>query len=154
LKICGCHEIDTVSINTISLDRVIPFYQPANSLPNFKHNSTTRKSFTRGNQKFRLSLGGSKPAQVQEEHEGSKSGLSSPNYSLEVVNEAVLESAETSPMSSLPPVHLATTAGGSTADLASHHVVYGEEEGVFPSQTGACSSHHRYTAIVTKFSIG
>ncbi|XP_016925305.1 katanin p80 WD40 repeat-containing subunit B1 isoform X2 [Drosophila suzukii] len=123
--ICGCHEIDTVSINTISLDRVIPFYQPANSLPNFKHNSTTRKSFTRGNQKFRLSLGGSKPAQVQEEHEGSKSGLSSPNYSLEVVNEAVLESAETSPMSSLPPVHLATTAGGSTADLASHHVVYG-----------------------------
>ncbi|XP_044317012.1 katanin p80 WD40 repeat-containing subunit B1 isoform X2 [Drosophila rhopaloa] len=122
--ICGCHEIDTVSINTISLDLVIPFYQPPNSLPNFKHNSTNRKSFSRGNQKFRLSLGGSKPAQVQEEHEDNKSDLSSPNFSLEVVNEAVLESAETSPMSSLPPVHLAPTAG-SSADLASHHVMYG-----------------------------
>ncbi|EDV46900.1 katanin p80 WD40 repeat-containing subunit B1 [Drosophila erecta] len=122
--ICGCHEVDTVAINTISLDRVIPFYQPPNSLPSFKHNSTTRKSFTRGNQKFRLSVGGAKPAQVQEEHEDNKSGLSSPNYSLEVVNEAVLESAETSPMSSLPPVHLASMAG-SSSDLAPHHVVYG-----------------------------
>ncbi|XP_017120551.1 katanin p80 WD40 repeat-containing subunit B1 isoform X2 [Drosophila elegans] len=122
--ICGCHEIDTVSINTISLDRVIPFYQPPDALPNFKHNSTNRKSFSRGNQKFRLSLGGSKPAQVQEEHDDNKSDLSSPNFSLEVVDEAVLESAETSPMSSLPPVHLASTAG-SSADLASHHIVYG-----------------------------
>ncbi|KAI8035341.1 hypothetical protein M5D96_011889 [Drosophila gunungcola] len=122
--ICGCHEIDTVSINTISLDRVIPFYQPPDALPNFKHNSTNRKSFSRGNQKFRLSLGGSKPAQVQEEHDDNKSDLSSPNFSLEVVDETVLESAETSPMSSLPPVHLASTTG-SSAELASHHIVYG-----------------------------
>ncbi|XP_002134353.2 katanin p80 WD40 repeat-containing subunit B1 isoform X2 [Drosophila pseudoobscura] len=104
--ICGCHEIDAVSINTISLDRVIPFYQPPNTLPNFKHNSTNRKSFTRGNQKFRLSLGGSKPAQVKEEQEHDNKSqnfddLSSPNLSLEVVNEAVLESTETSPISSL-----------------------------------------------------
>ncbi|BFG01579.1 katanin p80 WD40 repeat-containing subunit B1 [Drosophila madeirensis] len=106
--ICGCHEIDAVSINTISLDRVIPFYQPPNTLPNFKHNSTNRKSFTRGNQKFRLSLGGSKPAQVKEEQEQEHDNksqnfddLSSPNLSLEVVSEAVLESTESSPMSSL-----------------------------------------------------
>ncbi|XP_022209015.2 LOW QUALITY PROTEIN: katanin p80 WD40 repeat-containing subunit B1 [Drosophila obscura] len=107
--ICGCHEIDAVSINTISLDRVIPFYQPPNTLPNFKHNSTSRKSFTRGNQKFRLSLGGSKPAQVKEEQEHDNKGpnfddLSSPNLSLEVLNEAVLESTETSPMTSLQQV--------------------------------------------------
>ncbi|KAH8408915.1 hypothetical protein KR009_003756, partial [Drosophila setifemur] len=106
--ICGCHEDDCVSVNTVSLDRVIPFYQPANALPNFKHNSTNRKSFTRGNQKFRLSLGGSKPAQVREEQEDNKGPgydeLSSPNLSLEVVNEAALESGETSQMSSLPSV--------------------------------------------------
>ncbi|KAH8238319.1 hypothetical protein KR032_003647 [Drosophila birchii] len=128
--ICGCHEDDTVSINTISLDRVIPFYQPANALPNFKHNSTNRKSFTRGNQKFRLSLGGSKPAQVREEHEDNKSELSSPNLSLEVVNEAVLESAETSPMSSLPPAQLPALPGSSSssADLAYHGGLYGHGE--------------------------
>lgn len=128
MQICGCHEIDTVSINTISLDRVIPFYQPANALPNFKHNSTNRKSFTRGNQKFRLSMGGSKPAQVREEHEDNKSELSSPNLSLEVVNEAVLESAETSPMSSLPPAQLPAMPGSSSsssADYAYHGGVYG-----------------------------
>ncbi|XP_034116454.1 katanin p80 WD40 repeat-containing subunit B1 [Drosophila albomicans] len=105
--ICGCHDIDTVSINTISLDRVIPFYNPTNTQNSFKHNSTSRKSFSRGNQKFRLSLGGgSKPAKVDEEHEDNKSQtydeLSSPNLSLEVVNEAALEHIETSsPMSSL-----------------------------------------------------
>ncbi|EDW82197.1 uncharacterized protein Dwil_GK25250 [Drosophila willistoni] len=97
--ICGCYEVDTVSVNTVSLDRVIPFYQPANAQPNFKHNSTNRKSFSRGNQTFRISLGsGSKPAHVQEEHEDNRS----PNLSLEVVNEAELESIET-PASSLPP---------------------------------------------------
>ncbi|XP_030379353.1 katanin p80 WD40 repeat-containing subunit B1 [Scaptodrosophila lebanonensis] len=103
--ICACHEVDTVSINTVNIDRVVPFYHPSNTQPQFKHNSTNRKSFSRGNQKFRLSLGGSKPAQVLEENEDGKSQnfdeLSSPNLSLEVVNEAILEPNESSPMSSL-----------------------------------------------------
>ncbi|EDW05760.1 katanin p80 WD40 repeat-containing subunit B1 [Drosophila mojavensis] len=103
--ICGCHEIDTVSINTVSLDCVIPFYQPANAEPNFKHNSTNRKSFSRGTQKFRISMGGAKPAKVEEEQEDNKSQTydeqSSPNLSLEVVNEAALEHIESSSMSSL-----------------------------------------------------
>ncbi|KAH8387319.1 hypothetical protein KR093_006300, partial [Drosophila rubida] len=122
--ICGCHEIDTVSINTISLDRVIPFYNPPNTQQSFKHNSTSRKSFSRGNQKFRLSLGGgSKPAKVEEEHEDNKSqtydDLSSPNLSLEVVNEAALEHIDASPMSSLQHIPQASmeastyNAGGS-----------------------------------------
>ncbi|KAH8397895.1 hypothetical protein KR222_005227, partial [Zaprionus bogoriensis] len=110
--ICGCHEVDTVSINTVSLDRVIPFYHPPNTQPNFKHNSTSRKSFSRGNQKFRLSLGGSKPAKVEEELEDSKSQtydeLSSPHLSLEVVNEAALEQIEMSSMHPLPS-HLEAT---------------------------------------------
>ncbi|XP_017852494.1 katanin p80 WD40 repeat-containing subunit B1 [Drosophila busckii] len=101
--ICGCHEIDTVSINAISLDCTSPVYNPPNTQASFKHNSTNRKSFSRGNQKFRLSLGGSKPAKVDEEHEENKSQhfdeLSSPSLSLEVVNES--EQIETLPLSSL-----------------------------------------------------
>ncbi|KAH8366655.1 hypothetical protein KR084_010419, partial [Drosophila pseudotakahashii] len=158
--ICGCHDVDTVAINTISLDRVIPFYQPANSLPNFKHNSTNRKSFTRGNQKFRLSLaGGSKPAQVQEEHEheDNKSGLSSPNYSLEVVNEAVLESsAETSPMSSLPPVHLASTAVGKFSrvpdNMASYASSYAAIDTRLMSMNEPPSSLHKPDNIFSIYS--
>lgn len=107
LQICGCHEIDTVSINTVNLDLVIPFYHPPNTQPNFKHNSTSRKSFSRGNQTFRLSLGGSKPAKVEEELEDNKSQtydeFSSPNLSLEVVNEGgTLEQIE---MSAMPSIH-------------------------------------------------
>lgn len=93
---------------------MIPFYNPPNTQQSFKHNSTSRKSFSRGNQKFRLSLGGgSKPAKVEEEHEDNKSQtydeLSSPNLSLEVVNEAALEQIETSPMSSIQ--HITHTIG-------------------------------------------
>ncbi|KAM8719266.1 hypothetical protein ACLKA7_011902 [Drosophila subpalustris] len=117
--ICGCHDTDTVSINTVSLDRVIPFYNPPNTQQSFKHNSTSRKSFSRGNQKFRLSLGGgSKPAKVEEELEDNKSqtydDLSSPNLSLEVVNEAALEQIETSPMSSLQ--HIPQSIGSSSLE--------------------------------------
>ncbi|EDV99881.1 GH12154 [Drosophila grimshawi] len=124
--ICGCHDVDTVSINTVCLDRVIPFYSPSDAQPNFKHNSTSRKSFSRGNQTFRLSLaGGSKPAKVDEELELDKSQnydeLSSPNLSLEVVSEAALEQIEASPMSSLQhlsqPMGPAYNAGGIDATL-------------------------------------
>ncbi|KAH8303709.1 hypothetical protein KR018_001493 [Drosophila ironensis] len=114
--ICGCHELDKVSVNAISLDRVAPFYQPADTLPSFKHNTTNRKSFSRGNQKFRLSLGGSKPEQVREEHEHEHEGDKAQNLSLEVVSETVLESADTSPMSSLPP-----QAINSLSDLGDPH---------------------------------
>ncbi|EDW57420.1 katanin p80 WD40 repeat-containing subunit B1 isoform X1 [Drosophila virilis] len=134
--ICGCHEIDTVSINTVSLDCVIPFYQPANAQPNFKHNSTNRKSFSRGNQKFRISLGGSKPAKVEEEHEDNKSQtydeLSSPNLSLEVVNEAALEQIEPSPMSSLH--HLPQPIGSSI-------------EPIYNAGTDASLKHNKFARV-------
>lgn len=122
LQITGCHEEDIVSVNTISLDRLNPFYQSVKAIPTFKHSSTNRKSFSRGNQKFLLSLqGGSKTEPVLEEHEDMKErgfdGLLSPTLSLAVVSETVLQSGETSPMSSLPPVHLPLSVGTS-ADLA------------------------------------
>ncbi|KAH8341766.1 hypothetical protein KR067_001119, partial [Drosophila pandora] len=127
--ITGCHEEDIVSVNTISLDRLNPFYQSARAIPTFKHSSTNRKSFSRGNQKILLSLqGGSKTKPVQEELEGIKEqgfgGLLSPTLSLEVVSETVLESGETSPMSSLPPVHLPLSVSTS-ADLAHPHAFCG-----------------------------
>lgn len=86
---------------------MIPFYHPPNTQPNFKHNSISRKSFSRGNQTFRLSLGGSKPAKVEEELEDNKSQtydeFSSPNLSLEVVNEGgTLEQSE---MPAMPSIH-------------------------------------------------
>ncbi|XP_043067265.1 katanin p80 WD40 repeat-containing subunit B1 [Drosophila bipectinata] len=126
--ITGCHEEDTVSVNTISLDRLNPFYQSVKAISTFKHNSTNRKSFSRGNQKFRLALGEFKTDEDQEEHEDTEgqgfNRFLSSNLSLEVVSETVLESGETSPMSSLPSVHLPLSVGMS-ADLAHPHAFCG-----------------------------
>ncbi|XP_059222181.1 katanin p80 WD40 repeat-containing subunit B1 isoform X5 [Stomoxys calcitrans] len=101
--ICGSHEQEYVSIDALSVNRVFPFYNPSNNTtPAFSHNSTTRKSFSRGNQKLRLSIGGTKPSRLVEENEENRSpsldGHSSPNLSLELVDENPLENAIHSPM--------------------------------------------------------
>lgn len=75
---------------------MFPFYNPLNnSTPAFNHNSTTRKSFSRGNQKLRLSIGGPKPSRLLEENEDNRSpsldGHSSPNLSLELVDETAID---------------------------------------------------------------
>lgn len=81
-----------VFVNEIDINGVIPFYNPSNNpAPTFIHNASTRKSFSKGNQKLRLCVAGSKPARVAEENEDNKSpscdGNSSPNLSLELVDE-------------------------------------------------------------------
>ena len=77
------------------MNRVFPFYNPSNNTPAFSHNSTTRKSFSRGNQKLRLSIGGTKPSRLVEENEDNRSpsldGHSSPNLSLELVDESAMD---------------------------------------------------------------
>lgn len=88
---CGSYEQDYVAIHALSIDRVIPFYNPSNAP--FSHNQTTRKSFSRGHQKLRLSIGGPKNNQhnllleENEERSPSLDGQSSPNLSLELVDE-------------------------------------------------------------------
>ncbi|XP_037934554.1 katanin p80 WD40 repeat-containing subunit B1 isoform X2 [Teleopsis dalmanni] len=92
--ICGTYESDTVSINALSIDRVFPFYNPSNIPSTFNSNSSVRRSFSRGNQKLRLSIGGPKPSRVLEENEDNKSPSldeqSSPNLSLELVDDTNL----------------------------------------------------------------
>ncbi|XP_054731452.1 katanin p80 WD40 repeat-containing subunit B1 isoform X2 [Anastrepha obliqua] len=94
--ICGSYEQSIVSINALSIDRVFPFYNPSNTTPAaFSHNSTTRKSFSRGSQKLRLSITGPKASRLVEENEDNRSpsldGHSSPNLSLELVDESLLD---------------------------------------------------------------
>ncbi|KAL9880201.1 katanin p80 isoform 3-T3 [Glossina fuscipes fuscipes] len=95
--ICGSFEQEYVAIDALSVNRVFPFYNPSNTPAAFVHNSTTRKSFSRGNQKLRLSIGGPKQSRLVEENEDNRSpsldGHSSPNLSLELVDEPVLDPA-------------------------------------------------------------
>lgn len=89
---CGSYENQTVKIHDIHIDQVIPFYNPSNTP--FNHNQSSRKSFTRSNQKLRLSIGKSK--KKDEELNGDSplhannadGGLSSPNsLSFEMIEE-------------------------------------------------------------------
>lgn len=96
--LCGSHEQDYVAIHALSIDQVIPFYNPSNAP--FSHNQTTRKSFSRGHQKLRLSIGGPKQSRLLEENEErspSLDGQSSPNLSLELVDD--IEDTQTIPNS-------------------------------------------------------
>ncbi|KAL5277776.1 KATNB1 family protein [Megaselia abdita] len=85
--ICGSYDDETATIHALSVDRVVPFYNPSSisttQTSPFSYNQTTRKSFTRGNQKLRLSINNSpKPTSVMEELEDQ----SSPNLSIELVD--------------------------------------------------------------------
>lgn len=82
---CGGYENRTVSIHAISLDKVIPFFNPANV--NFNHQQSSRKSFSKGNGKLRLSLDKKKMSEVTLD----SGGLSSPNLSIEMIDEEDME---------------------------------------------------------------
>lgn len=89
--ICGGYENRNISIHAINLDKVIPFYNPANEV--FSHQQSSRKSFnTKGGGKLRLSLdkkksNGSKISEVALD----SGGLSSPNLSIEMIDEEDME---------------------------------------------------------------
>lgn len=87
--ICGGYENRTVSVHAISLDKVIPFYNPANV--NFSHAQTARKSFSKSGGKLRLSLDKKKKEKMNEVALDS-GGLSSPNLSIEMIDEEDMES--------------------------------------------------------------
>ena len=84
--ICGGYENRNVSIHAINLDKVMPFYNPANV--DFSHQQSSRKSFSKGNGKLRLSLdkknsNGNKMTELALD----SGGLSSPNLSIEMIEE-------------------------------------------------------------------
>lgn len=89
MQICGSYEKENVSINALSIDRVFPFYNPSNTP--FSHNQSSRKSFSRGSQKIRLSIGTNSTLKPHDEivESGSsiEGGLSSPSLSIEMVDE-------------------------------------------------------------------
>lgn len=89
---CGSFENQVVKIHDIHIDQVIPFYNPSNTP--FNHNQSSRRSFTRGNQKLRLSIGKSKKrdsfntSSESPTHPSTDGGLSSPNsLSFEMIEE-------------------------------------------------------------------
>lgn len=78
-----------MAIHALSIKRVAPFYNSSSTSSTetspFSYNQTTRKSFTRGNQKLRLSINSAtKPTSVEEVEEQS-----SPNLSIELVDEDI-----------------------------------------------------------------
>jgi katanin p80 WD40 repeat-containing subunit B1 len=97
--ICGGYENRNVTIHAMSLDYVIPFYNPpTNVVPSFTHQQSSRKSFNRGSSvgKLRLSIekksNGSATLPVVE-----SGNLSSPNLSIEMIEE------DLEPLESIPP---------------------------------------------------
>lgn len=89
--ICGGFENRSVSIHAISLDKVIPFFNPANV--NFSHQQSSRKSFSKGGGKLRLSLDKKKTNGSSKINEVAldSGGLSSPNLSIEMIDEEDME---------------------------------------------------------------
>lgn len=95
--ICGGYENRSVSIHAISLDKVIPFYNPANVV--FSHQQSSRKSFNKSGGKLKLSF--DKKTNGKEkinEVALDSGGLSSPNLSIEMIDEEDME-PESFPMS-------------------------------------------------------
>uniref|UniRef100_A0AAG5DLX7 Katanin p80 WD40 repeat-containing subunit B1 n=1 Tax=Anopheles atroparvus TaxID=41427 RepID=A0AAG5DLX7_ANOAO len=54
----GTFEEGSVSIHAVPLGHLRAFYNPQNQPPSFNHHQTSRKSFSRGSGKVRLSIGG------------------------------------------------------------------------------------------------
>lgn len=91
--ICGGYENRNVNIHALNLDLVFPFYNPTSVV--FNHHQSSRKSFTKGNGKLRLSLNNKKEInghQMSEPLTLDSGGLSSPNLSIEMIDEEELES--------------------------------------------------------------
>ncbi|KAG5683990.1 hypothetical protein PVAND_013243 [Polypedilum vanderplanki] len=86
--ICGGYENRNVTIHAMSLDYVIPFYDPTSVV--FTHQQSSRKSFNRGNGKLRLSLDKKTPngsSKLNETITLDTGNLSSPNLSIEMIEE-------------------------------------------------------------------
>lgn len=87
--ICGSYENQSVVIHAINLDLVIPFYNPTN-IP-FSYGHSSRKSFSRSNQKLRISI-----AKHEDNTNGNSNSLtsgketSSPS-SFEMIDESIDE---------------------------------------------------------------
>lgn len=99
-----------MAIDAASVNRIFPFYNPSNAPNAFLHNTTVRKSFTRVSQKLRLSVGSPKQTHLIEENENNRTpsldGLSSPNLSLQIVNDPLsLNQEDLNPLSSLNTFH-------------------------------------------------
>lgn len=88
--ICGGYENRTVSIHEIGLDSVIPFFNPANF---FNNQQSSRKSFNKNNGKLRLSIEHKHklPNGKITEVALDSGGLSSPNLSIEMIEEDLME---------------------------------------------------------------
>ncbi|XP_055527052.1 katanin p80 WD40 repeat-containing subunit B1 [Wyeomyia smithii] len=81
--ICGTYETRNVSIHVLNLSQVKPFYNPQNQP--FNHHQSSRKSFSRGSGKVRLSIGDRSFS--GEGHDDNKNGGMSPNLSIEMIDE-------------------------------------------------------------------
>lgn len=85
--LCGGYENRAVTIHAVNLDTVIPFFNPANVV--FSHQQSSRKSFNKNTPgKLRLSLDKHKvPNGKITEVALDSGGLSSPNLSIEMIDE-------------------------------------------------------------------
>ncbi|XP_053682696.1 katanin p80 WD40 repeat-containing subunit B1 [Sabethes cyaneus] len=81
--ICGTFENRNVSIHVLNLSQVKPFYNPQNQP--FNHHQSSRKSFSRGSGKVRLSVG--ERSFSGDSFEENKNGGMSPNLSIEMIDE-------------------------------------------------------------------
>lgn len=89
--ICGGYENRSVSIHAISLDNVMPFYNPANVV--FSHQQSSQKSFSKAGGKLKLSIDKKKTNGKERINEVAldSGGLSSPNLSIEMIDEEEME---------------------------------------------------------------
>lgn len=81
--ICGTYENRNVSIHAVNLTQVKPFFNPQNQP--FNHHQSSRKSFSRGSGKVRLSIG-DRSFSGETIEENTNGGMS-PNLSIEMIDE-------------------------------------------------------------------
>ncbi|XP_062537020.1 katanin p80 WD40 repeat-containing subunit B1 [Armigeres subalbatus] len=81
--LCGTYENRNVSIHALNLTQVKPFFNPQNQP--FNHHQSSRKSFTRGSGKVRLSIG--ERSLSGDTIEENINGGMSPNLSIEMIDE-------------------------------------------------------------------
>uniref|UniRef100_A0A182NC42 Katanin p80 WD40 repeat-containing subunit B1 n=1 Tax=Anopheles dirus TaxID=7168 RepID=A0A182NC42_9DIPT len=97
----GTYEDASVAIHAVPLGHLRAFYNPQNQPATFTHNQTSRKSFSRGSGKVRLSIGGggvgsaglssdAGPDGGGEQGSGNGGGMS-PNLNIEMIDEEELQ---------------------------------------------------------------
>lgn len=85
---CGALEDSKVVIHSINLNYIMPFYNPSN-IP-FHHNHTSRKSFDNRVGKLRLSVERKSHRDSEGNTNSNDGGTSSPNLSIEMIDEEEL----------------------------------------------------------------